>query len=454
MHDISGKKVLFVPKEEGKGDHILIESALFGQGTSTAYVGLVSYHQVKKMHPKDAIGLPVDISRSVFQHAFDEDFGLSQKQDNDSLGKTIESKSVSLHEEKKSEPATESASEIEELNEEDKGSFVIHPDVPGPNEQFEPVERLKELNIGNFLRPAELQKKGDEKRVDEVDLGDFGPYEGQTEDNKEEETPNLEQQFSVLPGILKLRKIVSIQGEQGVIKPAAGYEIEGNKTKVVDLEGMKNKLNILSKRDQMMFIRAMGGVLLGTKSLHDSGWVHRDEKLLNALILPNGEGKLSDFDISCRSRSPNLNSLQGTPIYLAPEVCDPDNNKGKIDKPCDIWSLGIMLWQMGSGKNDVDHPAVFNNGMPGIIKRGLLTTDSAAKAAYEKNYPEPPKDTLAHLVWEMTRIDPEARPTIDQVRERYNAWAERTTERLQSSEDPIRHMSEAFGGLPSQPTAH
>ena len=84
--------------------------------------------------------------------------------------------------------------------------------------------------------------------------------------------------------------------------------------------------------------------------LHNIKIVHRDIKPENFLFdLPGKEGriKLADFGLSNRfgQSFDTLHSCVGTMYYIAPEVLT-----GSYDKKCDIWSLGVILYIMLSGK--------------------------------------------------------------------------------------------------------
>ena len=89
-------------------------------------------------------------------------------------------------------------------------------------------------------------------------------------------------------------------------------------------------------------------ICLGLAHAHESGVVHRDIKPANILLTANGDVKISDFGIaralasSTRSRG---TSAMGTPYYMAPEQW----NEGNVDGRADIYSLGILLYEMLTG---------------------------------------------------------------------------------------------------------
>lgn len=80
--------------------------------------------------------------------------------------------------------------------------------------------------------------------------------------------------------------------------------------------------------------------------LHEQGYAHRDIKLENALVTPNGELKLIDFGMLTQTRTVTGPSERGSPTYLAPELRGP----GQLDLfAADVFSLGVTLYIMVAG---------------------------------------------------------------------------------------------------------
>ncbi len=81
---------------------------------------------------------------------------------------------------------------------------------------------------------------------------------------------------------------------------------------------------------------------------HQAGIVHRDLKPSNILLRPDGTPVVTDLGIAAVQTEPSLTqigSVVGTPHYMSPEQAQGQ----KIDGRSDIYSLGIILYEMLAG---------------------------------------------------------------------------------------------------------
>lgn len=94
-------------------------------------------------------------------------------------------------------------------------------------------------------------------------------------------------------------------------------------------------------------------VLRALSHAHSKGIVHRDIKPQNVMLLPNAQIKITDFGIArfARSEARTLTDRAiGSVHYISPEQAKGD----KTDARTDIYSVGVMLYEMLSGKLPFD----------------------------------------------------------------------------------------------------
>jgi hypothetical protein len=112
------------------------------------------------------------------------------------------------------------------------------------------------------------------------------------------------------------------------------------------------------------------GILLGLRHLHNNHFIHRDLKPGNVLIDHRGYPQIADFGVSrVADFSMTLVGI-GTDGYKAPESSG-DDAEGKYTETVDIYSFGIMLFQLVTGKKcfqnmDEIKKAIFHQKRPDI----------------------------------------------------------------------------------------
>ncbi|MBL8089892.1 MAG: SUMF1/EgtB/PvdO family nonheme iron enzyme [Anaerolineales bacterium] len=130
-------------------------------------------------------------------------------------------------------------------------------------------------------------------------------------------------------------------------------------------------------------VRGLLPVARGLMYAHQNGIIHRDIKPENILIRESGEPVLSDFGIAKSLDGIGINKtvtgeIWGTPEYMAPEQM---NNAKDIDIQADVFSLGVVLYEMITGHR----PYKINYDL-GIPK--LDSKDYVDPQEYVSNLPE------------------------------------------------------------------
>jgi len=101
----------------------------------------------------------------------------------------------------------------------------------------------------------------------------------------------------------------------------------------------------LSSRETVHFISQ---ILKALEHAHANGVVHRDIKPQNIMLLDNGQLRMMDFGIARISRADNqmlAGKAMGSVHYISPEQAKGD----ETDRTSDIYSVGVMMYEMLSG---------------------------------------------------------------------------------------------------------
>jgi len=143
-------------------------------------------------------------------------------------------------------------------------------------------------------------------------------------------------------------------------------------------------------------IQVSKAILSALAQAHSNGVVHRDLKPENVLLSDDGRIKVTDFGLARElSADTDTGSLVGTVAYLAPEVI----KRGKTQTQSDIYSFGIMLFEMLTGKQ----PYLGTDA----IQIAMLHTSSRVPSAIEVN-PQASVE-LNQLMLNSTEVNPENR---------------------------------------------
>ena len=175
----------------------------------------------------------------------------------------------------------------------------------------------------------------------------------------------------------------------------------------------------LSYADGLEFTMQM---LDGVEAAHTAGIIHRDLKPDNVMITKGLKGetllKLLDFGIAKLKVTGELDRgltrpgvIMGTPEYMAPEQA---YSADKVDSRADIFSLGVMIFEMLAGRRPVggDEPhqiaAQYLSGQVSKLSELAPHVDPALAQAVHRAMAPMPKDRFATVAEFRTAIEPAA----------------------------------------------
>jgi serine/threonine-protein kinase len=148
----------------------------------------------------------------------------------------------------------------------------------------------------------------------------------------------------------------------------------------VDLKLLQTRLASAGERVPLAIavhiVSEIARALAYAHGFRDLGIVHRDVTPDNVMLAFSGEVKLIDFGIARSNADATLTStglVVGRPTYTAPEVW----GGKKADRRADIYSLGVVLWQLLTGQRLEDErasgdspppiPSALNREVPALL---------------------------------------------------------------------------------------
>ncbi|HUG33179.1 MAG TPA: serine/threonine-protein kinase [Anaerolineales bacterium] len=158
--------------------------------------------------------------------------------------------------------------------------------------------------------------------------------------------------------------------------------------KFIEGDTLKARLNAgpLTTKDIDKVVDSVGSALAYA---HKQGILHRDIKPSNVLVATDGEMYLADFGLAriAQSGESTLSSdmIMGTPQYISPEQA---MGKKELDAGTDIYSFGVMLYEMVVGQ------VPFSADTPFSIIHDHIYTSLPLPRSINPDVPEPVERVL------------------------------------------------------------
>ncbi len=164
----------------------------------------------------------------------------------------------------------------------------------------------------------------------------------------------------------------------------------------ITLKQYMEKKGVLNWKETLHFAIQIGKAL---EHAHSRGIVHRDIKPHNVMVLKNGAVKVMDFGIARMMSKGNTLTKEalGSVHYISPEQA----KGGRVDNRSDIYSLGVVMYEMMSGRPPYDGespvavaiqhinggavmPSTLNPNIPGGLEQIIM---KAMSHEVEDRYP-------------------------------------------------------------------
>ncbi|PNF39177.1 hypothetical protein B7P43_G01337 [Cryptotermes secundus] len=161
---------------------------------------------------------------------------------------------------------------------------------------------------------------------------------------------------------------------------------------------LRNRAGSLTQKQLLGMCRDAGA---GMRYLESKNCIHRDLAARNCLVGYENSVKISDFGMSREEEEYIVSDgMKQIPIkWTAPEAL----NFGKYTSLCDVWSYGVLAWE------------IFSHG--GTPYNGLSNSKAREKidSGYRMPAPEGTPDEMYHLMLRCWEYEPENRPHFDQI---------------------------------------
>ena len=201
----------------------------------------------------------------------------------------------------------------------------------------------------------------------------------------------------------------------------------------VDGEDLASLLRRIGRLPGDKAVQVARQLCAGLAAAHDEGVLHRDLKPANVMIDGRGRAKITDFGLAGATQGiEGAEARAGTPGYMAPE----QTTGGKLSQQTDIYALGLVLYELFTGKR------VFDAGSVAELKRMQTETTPSSPSSHVEGI-----DPLVEgVILRCLATDPADRPESAQAVAAALPGGDPLAAALAAGETPSPDMVAAAGG--------
>jgi serine/threonine protein kinase len=203
------------------------------------------------------------------------------------------------------------------------------------------------------------------------------------------DTPDLVERFR------REGEVLRELNHPNIVTELAMFEEAGQHYIIMEYAPGGSLADLLRNQPQLPLERALAIGLEVADALaraHHLDVIHRDIKPGNILLAQDGTPRLTDFGLAHIASYPPITTrgdVIGTFQYLSPEGC----NRQPLDERADIWSLGVVLFEMLAGERPFE-----GEGYPGAIVSAILNQPVPSLAGFRDDLPPALDDLVGRML--------------------------------------------------------
>jgi len=231
---------------------------------------------------------------------------------------------------------------------------------------------------------------------------------------KELDTTSMSQYM--IDGFLGEIQLLELLPQHDNIARYLFHEISGNRIRLFMTQYHGSLGSYMQNRKEKTFAvsqiwKICLDIIKGIEFLHHHGIIHRDLKSDNIFVVFNEKGEIlqcaiGDFDTAkqINSKADAAKTVLGTPAWMAPEVMDA-KALGSYSFACDIYSFGMILYEMLAGK--MPYEGTNPMKIPMMVLQGDLPEEPQVTEEYQP---------LLELYLKCVAFKPKNRPSVKTVK--------------------------------------